>query len=98
MMLSAAPSQPAADPNRPSSAEDDREILAREPGALLRAIRVRDWLFEEARAKRLAGIPTGAYGDPADFGAACAFLCSQQARFIVGQNLLLDGGAFATSL
>ena len=29
----------------------------------------------------------------ADFGATCAFLCSQQARFIVGQNVLLDGGA-----
>jgi 3-oxoacyl-[acyl-carrier protein] reductase len=54
--------------------------------------------MEEARAKRLAGIPTGAYGEASDFGAACAFLCSQQARFIVGQNLLLDGGAFATSL
>lgn len=51
-MRSDEPLQPAPDPNRPSSAEDDREILAREPGALLRAIRVRDWLFEEARAKR----------------------------------------------
>jgi len=54
--------------------------------------------FDEARAQRKAGIPTGNYGDAADFGAACAFLCSQQARFIVGQNLLLDGGAFASSL
>lgn len=53
---------------------------------------------EEARARRLAAIPTGAYGEAADFGAACAFLCSQQARFIVGQNLLLDGGAFPSSL
>ncbi|MDO5704941.1 MAG: SDR family oxidoreductase [Paracoccus sp. (in: a-proteobacteria)] len=49
--------------------------------------------MDEARALRQATIPTGSYGTAADFGAACAFLCSQQARFIVGQNLLLDGGA-----
>lgn len=54
--------------------------------------------MDEARARRLSGIPTGTYGEAADFGAACAFLCSQQAKFIVGQNLLLDGGAFASSL
>lgn len=47
----------------------------------------------EARTRREATIPTRSYGRPEDFGAACAFLCSQQARFIVGQNLLLDGGA-----
>ncbi|WP_299360439.1 SDR family oxidoreductase [uncultured Paracoccus sp.] len=47
----------------------------------------------EARARREAAIPTGRYGRAEDFGAACAFLCSQQARFIVGQNLMLDGGA-----
>ncbi|KAA9009716.1 SDR family oxidoreductase [Histidinibacterium aquaticum] len=49
--------------------------------------------FDEARAKRKATIPTRDYGDPGDFGTACAFLCSAQAKFIVGQNLLLDGGA-----
>ena len=46
-----------------------------------------------ARAQRSAGIPAGRYGTPAEFGAACAFLCSQHAGFIVGQNILLDGGA-----
>lgn len=54
--------------------------------------------IDEVRAKRRSAIPTGTYGDPHDFGAACAFLCSQQARFIVGQNLLLDGGAVPVSL
>ena len=49
-------------------------------------------------ARRLSAIPTGTYGEASDFGAACAFLCSRQAKFIVGQNLLLDGGAFASSL
>lgn len=38
-------------------------------------------------------IPTGAAGDPADFAAAAAFLCSEQARFITGTALLVDGGA-----
>lgn len=46
----------------------------------------------EAREQREATIPTRHYGRPEDFGAACAFLCSDHARFIVGQNLLLDGG------
>lgn len=47
-----------------------------------------------ARTRRAAGIPAGRYGQPEEFGAACAFLCSVHAGFIVGQNLLLDGGAF----
>ena len=46
----------------------------------------------EARRKREATIPTRSYGLPQDFGATCAFLCSQHARFIIGQNILLDGG------
>ncbi|MCR9126533.1 MAG: SDR family oxidoreductase [Rhodobacteraceae bacterium] len=49
--------------------------------------------LDEARAKRAATIPAGRYGTRHEFGAACAFLCSQHAGFIVGQNLLLDGGA-----
>ena len=39
-------------------------------------------------------IPAGRFGTPAEFGAACAFLCSDRAGFITGQNLLLDGGEF----
>ena len=48
---------------------------------------------DEARAKREAGIPTRRYGTAAEFGATCAFMCSQHAGFMVGQNVLLDGGA-----
>ncbi len=48
---------------------------------------------QEARKQREATIPAGRYGTRQEFGAACAFLCSQHAGFIVGQNLLLDGGA-----
>jgi len=48
---------------------------------------------DEARVRRAASIPAGRYGTSDEFGAACAFLCSVHAGFIVGQNLLLDGGA-----
>lgn len=47
----------------------------------------------EATANRQATIPARRYGTAAEFGAACAFLCSQQAGFIVGQNWMIDGGA-----
>jgi 3-oxoacyl-[acyl-carrier protein] reductase len=54
--------------------------------------------MDEARSRRVATIPARRYGTPEDFGAACAFLCSQHAGFIVGQNLLLDGGALNSTL
>jgi len=47
-----------------------------------------------ARAERTATIPAKRFGDPAEFGAACAFLCSAPAGYITGQNLLIDGGAY----
>jgi 3-oxoacyl-[acyl-carrier protein] reductase len=53
---------------------------------------------DAARAERMATIPARRYGSPEDFGAACAFLCSQHAGFIVGQNWLLDGGALNSTL
>ena len=48
--------------------------------------------FEDAVKEASANIPVGRYGTADEFGAACAFLCSQHAGFIVGQNILLDGG------
>lgn len=54
--------------------------------------------MEEARNARMATIPARRYGTAAEFGAACAFLCSQHAGFIVGQNILLDGGATNSTL
>jgi len=51
-----------------------------------------DMTFEDAVKEASANIPAGRYGTSEEFGAACAFLCSQHAGFIVGQNILLDGG------
>ncbi len=52
----------------------------------------------EVAAERMAANPAGRFGDPAEFGEACAYLCSQQAGYITGQNLLLDGGAYPGTL
>ncbi len=49
--------------------------------------------LDEARNEREETIPARRYGTRQEFGATCAFLCSQHAGFIVGQNVLLDGGA-----
>src|SRR5215471_14874782 len=49
---------------------------------------------EDARAERLTTIPAGRFGTIEDFGTACAFLCSQQASYITGQNWLVDGGLY----
>ena len=54
--------------------------------------------MEEAQARRFATIPVGRYGTTEEFGAMCAFLCSVHAGFIVGQNILLDGGAINATL
>ena len=49
--------------------------------------------MEEARERRARTIPARRYGTAQEFGAACAFLASVHAGFVVGQNWLLDGGA-----
>jgi len=49
---------------------------------------------DQARTERIASIPAKRIGDPAEFGATCAFLCSAQAGYITGQNIVIDGGAF----
>ena len=54
--------------------------------------------IDEIIAERAASSPAGRVGDPAEFGEACAFLCAASSGFIVGQNLLLDGGAFNSTM
>jgi 3-oxoacyl-[acyl-carrier protein] reductase len=48
---------------------------------------------EEQIRRMAAATPMGRMGDPAEFGAACAFLCSKQAGYISGQTLGVDGGS-----
>lgn len=54
--------------------------------------------LEEAMDRRAATIPAGRYGTAEEFGATCAFLCSQYAGYMVGQNILLDGGSTNSTL
>ncbi|MCC6720376.1 MAG: SDR family oxidoreductase [Acetobacteraceae bacterium] len=54
--------------------------------------------LEEALADMGKNNPAGRIGDPAEFGEACAFLCGANAGFIVGQNLVMDGGNFNSSM
>jgi 3-oxoacyl-[acyl-carrier protein] reductase len=61
-------------------------------------VKARGISLEQAVAERSATIPAGRYGTATEFGATCAFLCSQHAGFIVGQNILLDGGATNATL
>ena len=49
---------------------------------------------EDARAAALQGIPARRFGNATEFGQLCAFVCSAQASYLVGQNILLDGGAY----
>ena len=50
--------------------------------------------IEEIAEERKRSNPAGRFGDPHEFGEACAYLCSMQAGYITGQNLLIDGGAY----
>jgi 3-oxoacyl-[acyl-carrier protein] reductase len=53
--------------------------------------------FEKASEARKQTVPATRFGTTEEFGAACAFLCSAQAGYITGQNLLLDGGTIPTA-
>src|SRR6185312_5128497 len=53
---------------------------------------------EELRRLRTEANPAGRFGTIDEFGDACAFLCSAQAGFITGQNLLMDGGLYPGTL
>jgi 3-oxoacyl-[acyl-carrier protein] reductase len=50
--------------------------------------------LDKFRENAKSQIPARRFGTPAEFGAMCAFLCSAQAGYITGQNILLDGGQF----
>jgi len=54
--------------------------------------------IEAVAEERRLGNPAQRFGDPAEFGQACAYLCAAQSGFVTGQNLLLDGGAYPGTL
>ena len=67
-------------------------------GSTKRMAEMQGIAVEDAMKQRQAAVPAGRFGTPEEFGAAAAFLCSAQAGFITGQNLLLDGGGFPGAL
>jgi 3-oxoacyl-[acyl-carrier protein] reductase len=67
-------------------------------GGFQEAARASNRPVDELVQERAKGSPTGRVGDPAEFGDACAFLCSAKIGFIVGHNLILDGGNFNSSI
>ena len=73
----------------PGPFNTDRLFKTMEGGAKKAGLSV-----EEVAAKRAAANPSRRFGEPAEFGATCAFLCSKQAAYMTGQNVLLDGGAY----
>jgi len=66
----------------------------RQQTTLGQAAKDRGISVEEARRLKVSQIPAGRMGDPAEFGEACAYLCSAQAGYVTGQNFLIDGGAY----
>ncbi|GAA0840617.1 MAG: 3-oxoacyl-ACP reductase [Cupriavidus sp.] len=73
----------------PGPFDTDRLKKTMEGGAKKAGISI-----EEMAARRAAANPSRRFGEPAEFGATCAFLCSKQAAYMTGQNVLLDGGAY----
>ena len=73
----------------PGSFDTDRIRTTVEAQARTRGISV-----EAVRKERMAQCPAGRFGDPAEFGDACAYLCSAQAGYVTGQNFLIDGGSY----
>jgi len=73
----------------PGQFATDRIFTTIDAAAAKQGISRQAALDQTARA-----IPVGRLGDPAEFGEVCAFLCSVQAAFLVGQNILLDGGRY----
>ncbi len=73
----------------PGPFETDRLLSTMKPAAEATGKPIEDIMAERAKLN-----PAGRFGQPEEFGAACAFLCSSKSGFITGQNILLDGGAF----
>jgi 3-oxoacyl-[acyl-carrier protein] reductase len=49
---------------------------------------------DQVAKERMSTVPAGRFGDPDEFGALCAYICSVHTGYITGQNFLIDGGAY----
>ena len=56
--------------------------------------KVQNRTYEKMREIRTTAVAAGRFGEPSELGDLCAYLCSDQAGFITGQNLLIDGGKY----
>lgn len=72
----------------------ERFDTGRQEQLATRMMKIKGWTREQARADQISGSPAGRYGQPSEFGATCAFLCSAHAGFITGMNIHLDGGGY----
>jgi 3-oxoacyl-[acyl-carrier protein] reductase len=77
----------------PGSHETDRLVKLTEADARARRVHL-DTALAEAKAAETSG----RFGTPEEFGAIAAFLCSQHAGYVVGQNILVDGGTYPGTL
>ncbi|NVF15526.1 SDR family oxidoreductase [Vreelandella maris] len=50
--------------------------------------------IEQVREQSAQGVPARRFGTAEEFGTFCAFMCSEHAGYLTGQNILLDGGAY----
>lgn len=73
----------------PERFDTDRQVQMTE-----RLMKQRGITREQARAEIVQTLAAKRFGKPEEFGAACAFLCSEHASFVSGQNLQLDGGSY----
>ena len=67
-------------------------------GSVKGVARLKSISEDEAADMRRASVPAKRFGQPVEFGQTCAFLCSSYASYITGQNILIDGGLFNSSI
>ncbi len=77
----------------PGRFETDRLRSSMRPAAQKSGLTI-EQMLEQGKLN----IPAQRYGSPDEFGALCAFLCSRQAGYITGQNILIDGGMVSLTL
>ena len=73
----------------PERFDTDRQVFMARRDAELH-----DISYEEARQRIAASVAAGRFGQPAEFGAACAFVCSDMAGYLSGNSIHLDGGTY----